>query len=336
MNNRIVFIDRLKGFAIFIVVIAHFYTFAFHGTSSLYFKFFQSFEMYLFMWLSGYVAYVSPMNVFYKKEIYMKLIKRAIMYVCSAFVLSWIVECIWRISQWDFDDLFNSFWEGYWYLKSLAIYSLLQIILHKCNKMFYEFLICIIAYILFFVGWKICPNLNFILSLEYEVCFFPFFMLGYYSKKYYVTEYLLKYNLIFTGALIFYLITFCINNWSLHILTNLVGRFLMPLSFIIIVLCVFMKRENNSSAFERWLESIGGKTLDIYLYHMILMSTLGIYKLDSYWTWATQTANQFFFLLSIIPLALVLVYMSLGIGYIVRQSNLLRKLIYGEFVKNNS
>lgn len=333
MNNRIVFIDRLKGFTIFIVVIAHFYTFAFHGTSSLYFRFFQSFEMYLFMWLSGYVAYISSMDVIQKKEIYVKLLRRSIMYICPAFVLSWIVEGIWRVSQWNFDDMFYSFWGGYWYLKSLAIYSLLQILIHKCNKLFFEFFICLIAYVFFWGGWKLTPTLNYIFSFEYEVCFFPFFVLGYYSRRFNVSQRILEHNFIFTISIIIYWILFFVNDWPSNILSNIVGRFLMPLFFIVFCLYIFMKREGDSSMLERWFERIGRKTLDIYMYHMILMSTLGIYRFDTFWAWATSTGNQFFCLLLIIPLAIVVIYLSLGIGYVVRQSDCLRKLIYADFIK---
>lgn len=333
MKNRIVYIDRLKGFTILIVVIAHFYTFAFHGTDSLYFKFFQSFEMYLFMWLSGYVAYISPLNVAHKKEIYIKLIKRSIMYICPAFVLSWIVEGIWRVSQWNFDDMFNSFWEGYWYLKSLAIYSLLQILIHKCNKVVFELSICIIAYILFGFGWKLIPSLNYIFSFEYEVCFFPFFVFGYYSKRYNIPTKIMEHNTIFTFSIISYLILFFVKDWTNNFLFNIVGRFLLPICFIIFCLYIFMKREGDSSVLERWFEKIGRKTLDIYLYHMILMSTLSIYMFDTFWSWATSTGNQFFCLLLIIPLAVVVIYLSLGIGYVVRQSDCLRKLIYADYLK---
>ena len=94
-----------------------------------------------------------------------------------------------------------------------------------------------------------------------------------------------------------------------------------------------MKRESSSSMLERWFEEIGKKTLDIYLYHMILMSTLGIYRFDSFWSWATSTGNQFFCLLLIIPLAVVVIYLSLAIGYVVRQSDCLRNLIYADFLK---
>lgn len=62
MSNRINYIDRMKGLAILIVVLAHVYIFTFGmgDGESLVFKFCASFEMPLFMFVSGFVAYLSP------------------------------------------------------------------------------------------------------------------------------------------------------------------------------------------------------------------------------------------------------------------------------------
>lgn len=59
MTNRINYIDRMKGMAILIVVLAHVFLFTFGMSDSLVFKFCASFEMPLFMFVSGFVAYIS-------------------------------------------------------------------------------------------------------------------------------------------------------------------------------------------------------------------------------------------------------------------------------------
>lgn len=58
MTQRINYIDRMKGFAILVVVLAHVFLFTFDMGDSLIFKFCASFEMPLFMFVSGFVAFI--------------------------------------------------------------------------------------------------------------------------------------------------------------------------------------------------------------------------------------------------------------------------------------
>ena len=57
--EKIRYIDRMKGFAILVVVLAHVYLISLDMRESLVFRFCSSFEMPLFMFLSGFVAYFS-------------------------------------------------------------------------------------------------------------------------------------------------------------------------------------------------------------------------------------------------------------------------------------
>ena len=57
MKSRIDYIDRLKGMAIFLVVIGHVYRMAFNQGEDITYKWISSFHMPLFMFLSGLVAY---------------------------------------------------------------------------------------------------------------------------------------------------------------------------------------------------------------------------------------------------------------------------------------
>ena len=58
IKHRINYIDRIKGFAIFIVVLAHVLLLSFNLGNSLVYRFCASFEMPLFMFVSGFVAYI--------------------------------------------------------------------------------------------------------------------------------------------------------------------------------------------------------------------------------------------------------------------------------------
>lgn len=56
MSGRINYIDRMKGMAIFLVVMGHVFFFGFEQSDSIVFKAISSFHMPLFMFLSGLVA----------------------------------------------------------------------------------------------------------------------------------------------------------------------------------------------------------------------------------------------------------------------------------------
>lgn len=83
MQGRLEYIDRIKGFAILLVVIGHVYIFSFGVTDTLVYKVIASFHMHLFMFISGFVAYVSPEV----KDVYKKVLKRICTYVCPAYLI---------------------------------------------------------------------------------------------------------------------------------------------------------------------------------------------------------------------------------------------------------
>lgn len=58
MKKRIVYLDRLKGFAILLMVLAQVYLFPLQMGDSLVFRMIGSFHMPLFMFISGFVAFI--------------------------------------------------------------------------------------------------------------------------------------------------------------------------------------------------------------------------------------------------------------------------------------
>lgn len=58
--KRFQYVDRLKGFAILLVVMGHMYQFPMHPNDTFIYKVIQSFHMPLFLFLSGYVIFTPP------------------------------------------------------------------------------------------------------------------------------------------------------------------------------------------------------------------------------------------------------------------------------------
>ena len=68
MKQRILYIDRIKGLAIILVVVGHLYTFSEATDGNLVNKFIGSFHMALFMFVSGFVAYILPPQAVRKRH----------------------------------------------------------------------------------------------------------------------------------------------------------------------------------------------------------------------------------------------------------------------------
>lgn len=331
MNScRINYIDRMKGMAILIVVLAHVFLFSFDMSDSIIFRFCASFEMPLFMFISGFVAYID--SHFNNTRCAQKLRKRFVSYICPAFVVSYVV------ALYDFlildnreIDIVDTLTGGLWYLKALAIFSFLQAILMKCKNAKTELLLIAVAEVVFLVGWKTCPLLYQLFCLEHCFFFYPFFMLGYYSRKYDLVKVLKSRNWIFTVSLIGYV---CLLNASIdgYVLRFLSERIVRPVFAITAITYLFAIRENVENRLEKWLNRIGTKTLDIYIYHGVLIQSF--YSCFDF-RFVKQTGsvmnNPITYCMIALLTTLLLAYVSMAIGVLVRKSNFLEKIVYGKF-----
>lgn len=324
----------MKGLAILIVVLAHVYIFTFGmgDGESLVFKFCASFEMPLFMFVSGFVAYLSPQIG--GGKISRKLKRRFVSYVCPAFAVSYALALYGFVILGDRDlDLVETLTGGLWYLKALAIFVCLQAVLVRCKRMWLELLVIAVMEVIFLAGWKTSPLLHQLFCLEHCFFFYPFFMLGYYARRYNWVEYVKSRNWVFTVALVGFV---CLLNAHLeiHAFRFLSERIVRPICAILVITYLFATRENVENRFEKWLNRIGTKTLDIYMYHGLFIH--GMYSCFNFRFVkqnAVVMANPVLGIIIALLTTLFLVYASMAIGKLVRKSDLLEKVVYGMFVK---
>lgn len=329
--NRINYIDRMKGMAILVVVLAHVFQFSFDMSDGSVFRFCASFEMPLFMFVSGFVAYLSGNS---GGAVCKKLRRRFVSYVCPAFAVSYAVAFYGILVLGNHDiDVFGTLIGGLWYLKALAIFVCLQAVLVKCKNVWLELLLIAVAEGMFLVGWKTNPVLHQLFCLEHCFFFYPFFMLGYYSRKYEWVEVVKSRNWLFTLSLIGFV---CLLNatFEIHALRFLSERIVRPTCAIIVTTYLFAIRGNAENQFEKWLNRIGTKTLDIYVYHGLFIH--GLYSCFDF-RFVKQNMvvmdNPLLGLIIALLITLFLVYASMAIGKLVRKSELLEKVVYGKFVK---
>lgn len=328
MTQRINYIDRMKGFAILMVVLAHVILFSFDMSDSLIFKFCASFEMPLFMFVSGFVAFI-PGEI--GGAALTKLRHRFISYVCPAFAVAYILA-LYKFLILDVLDksLIDTLIGGLWYLKALAIFVCLQVIIMKSRKLLLELLVIVIAECLFLIGWKMNPFLHQLFCLEHCFFFYPFFMFGYYFRKYKLVDALKSRNWLFSLSVIGF-ICLLSSNFEVHALTFLSERIVRPVFAILAITYLFASREEQNSKLEQWFNNIGKKTLDIYIYHgTFILGTFSIFNFKFVKYNELMKANPISYLLLALLITLFLVYATIAIGNLVRKSQILGKIIYGK------
>lgn len=121
MKQRIDYIDRMKGMAIFLVVMGHVYGMAFAQSDDVAYRVISSFHMPLFMFLSGLVACSGVTTPFWNlKKLSRKLrgLVLPLIVFGMCFTMTWVS---------DFGSGLKCFLEspnknGYWYLMTLAVF----------------------------------------------------------------------------------------------------------------------------------------------------------------------------------------------------------------------
>lgn len=325
--EKLNYIDRLKGFAILLVVMGHMYLFPMHPNDNLIFRIISSFHMPLFLFLSGFVISNPSLTIFKNK---------AIKYLLPMFVFGTLFslymqqEFTWNYLMKTFNFLTEGSKNGYWYFLSLTIFYLTLPILNLCKnrKKFVEIGIATLFYIVFYVGWRKGGTIGEVLSLEHAVCFYPFYILGYLSRKYNLVKLLLKNNWMFTIALVSYLILINLEKEYIpHNLYSILIRYVTPISAIIMCLFVFARREKDKSIIENQLAFWGKNTLSIYVLHFFIVYKINMETISFLFE---NNSNTFMQLLLVTVISIIVTYCSLYVGKFLKTSNLIRKYIYFE------
>ena len=121
-------------------------------------------------------------------------------------------------------------------------------------------------------------------------------------------------------------------NIEIHAMRFLSERIVRPTFAILAISYLFAVREDKNSRFEAWLNRIGTKTLDIYMYHFFFLSgTFVVIDLTGIKNIEIMNLNPIIFLLIALVVTIILSYVSIAIGNLVRRSDFLGKIVYGKF-----
>lgn len=326
MNNRINYIDRMKGMAIFLVVMGHVYFFGFGQSDSIVFKAIGSFHMPLFMFLSGLVAcsgIVPPYWNFAKlgKKLKGLLLPLVVFGICFSLTFSGdTLSCIKGFAE-------SPNKNGYWYLMTLAVFYASQSLFRINTKQKWQADIALAAAIWggYIILWKTTAQTNDYFCLLNCANFYPFFILGVFATKYRLLEKLRHANWLYSLCAAAYLALFCAS-MPIHALDSLSRHLLMPLCMVVVIVFLFMSRESETSRIERILEYTGKRTLDVYVIHYFLITHIHLETMDR---WLESTGNVVLSVAASFALSIVVTAMSIGIGNMLHKGRWIEKVAFG-------
>lgn len=277
MTNRIVWLDAMKGVAIFLVIIGHVMN-NMHLMNSPVNKWIHLFNMPLFFFLSGFLAFKTS------KRSLVENIKKKLRSLCIPFLTCGLLYSVafGKVEEFIL-DLHHA---GYWFLLSLLTCWLIFLPLQKfivryCQNIIIEFIILLIP---FFVGNLLIK----IIAVEWQntLCLpltfaqYRFFILGYIIGKIYFHGYkisILDRVINFLGGHILsiaYIILFVLSTMvivQLPILANIpktIIQVLLMLSVFGVLYKVDIYMNNRILTFSSYL---GVNSLAVYVLHFFFV-----------------------------------------------------------------
>lgn len=327
MIQRIDYIDRMKGLAIFLVVLGHVYYYAFERSNSILSAFVGSFHMPLFMFLSGLVACSGVIPPYWSLS---KIIRKTRALLLPMLVFGLLFS---NVFSSDFFQRIIGFLEspskyGYWYLMTLTIFYL-SLSLYRFNvkqKWYFDVVLAMFVWGGMFLLWKYtAQNADYFCLLN---CgnFYPFFMLGVFTTKYKLLDKVKRSNWLFSVCLFSYIVLFNIEI-PFHAFLSLNRHIILPFCMLYVIVTLFLARNGKNSPLEKILEYVGKRTLDIYVIHYFIICHLHLGFLDK---WMETTDNILLSLFLSIFIAVIVLCLSMFVGSVLHKGVLIEKIAFGK------
>ena len=305
-------LDYLRGVAILSIVIGHLYFFSGRADNSIVWNICNSLQIPIFIYVSGQLASKSIQRYSFKELLNNRIIRLIIPFI--SFFLLWL--CLHGITSDNaITFIFDEFKQGFWFLivlfELMVILALNHFISQKCNinRIVFDFLALLIISIYHFTE-KDLNYINRALSLNLLWHYYPIFLLGIYSKN---------ISLIFKAKLFLgYFAIYCIAFYffffkDIHIILAICN-----LSSLLFFVSIFY---NSFKIAEPFFVKAGQFSLEIYLLHILILSTMGnhIPVIENRWI----EAICYFFFASIICILLIIV------SSVLKRNKVVNQLLFG-------
>lgn len=332
-KQRIQYIDALRGFTMFLVVLQHVSTFSFGiaAYETVFSNLFVAFRMPMFFFISGYIAYKS--SIIWDTHLYrFNLKKKAIVQLIPTAVF-FSLFCFNKDSN-PINIFLSRGLDGYWFtfvlFEMFCIYFTVSLL---CKKFFNMIMVLISSLgIISLVLFRSDVQWWNVLCMENLCKYFQFFTLGVLCRKYNIQFLNLIQNDLFKTLMIiiFLMCLFIITrtSWGIESFVgkNLVRSILVRYSGLFVVFSFFASKKeffNQETQLNKWIQFIGRRTLDIYLIHYFLIPIFPnnfapIIK-----------DNVIFEVLFPSILALIIIVICLLISEVLRSSDFLAHYLFG-------
>lgn len=318
------YIDSLRGFAIFVVVIGHCCEFGLGQNNTLFNYMYYSFHMPLFMFISGLVAFHRPD---YKFIPFVK--SKACRLLIPFFVVGGL-SCLARnIGISDF--LLDFAKKGYWFLPVLFFIMLLMfpayILSRKFNvknSLWKDLALYFIPLVFTVACYKILPaSFNNLLSIKYIVKLYPFVLMGMLTSKYASIDKIMNKDwvkcllLIFTGILFAFI-------YRVNGAISIVGYFLVPVIYLL-----FKNSEKLGTA--KCFSKMGGQTLQIYVLHYFMIPSMQSIAnfIDEQQVFFINNHNFLLYAFISIIIASMVILCTLSVVKMIELSSVLNFIMFG-------
>lgn len=302
-------LDYAKGFAMLSIIIGHLYFYCNRYQGSLGYMMCDSIQIPVFMYISGLLAHLSIDRYGFRKLIVSRTIR--LLFPFFSFCLIW---CVIQPEK-AYVFLTNEFKRGYWFL--LVLFEMM-VVLSFARRIHIKYglssyftngaVYVLVSLYLWLVPQHNAFNTLFSINLFWHYYFF--FMLGYYSWN--VQRFLkMKYALVY--LLLFIVSFYCYYVYNFRICVSLCNVF--SLFFLMTVF------QHGYMPAKKMFSPIGVFSLQIYMINFFLIRPLAPYLpvVENGWL-------EFFFYLVV---ALVVIYLSMGISWLLMKSSWLAMFLFG-------
>lgn len=332
MNQRIEYIDAMRGLAILLVVICHCCHLSFQNTIVYSIEINQAIQIPLFFLISGFFASQLTRKSFWNC-IYDKITHLIIPALLMLGTYCWIFGLSFQ------KTILTGFKNGYWFTLVLFVFIIIYLSIDKTLRFvgisglkanFVHIILgLVVSYsALFFSKYaKTCSLINLFSVTEYFN--YTYFVVGAVLFEHRDTVFKLQRNAILSGLciLFYFLAQIATALYGTESLQLGAGIFLlcMHTSSLLIIWQLFHRYPTLStdSHIGRFLSLIGRRSLDIYFIHYFFLPDLHL------WGNYLLINAQFIEYLLAIMLAIPITFISLGMGYILRLSPVTARLLLG-------
>ena len=347
-NERIEYIDALRGFAMLMVVFCHidYFSFGVPVSSSPMNTLFSSFMLSLFFILSGFLAYKKELLLWNGKTVLVNIFKKFIILVVPALIIGLIYT--YSISSIGFSGFINSYVKnGYWFTFSLfQMFLFLYLIAYVTGKMKGNttvfFISLIVVALLCYIALSPIRRSATVSHLSEMMCFTPtfeyfiYFVIGAVASKCRDTFFRILDNRYISaiGIILFFLLLYykytLAGNYDSYIVEKFFTRVVPILLGLLGAFMAFNYFRTYEHSFTKktkagaLLQFIGKRTLDVYWLHYFFIPRIRIVG-----DFILKNEGFIVEFVLVLVVSMIVVGFSLLLSSILRSSKFLGFILFG-------